>query len=101
MERRYPTVEFEAEIGPGGTLAIPKGIAAGFTQGERVTVKLTQGVVSRRLRGRGVSEEELEQIAETQLEDREHVVSFLEAEGVLSGLRRFGRKLPPRRKARV
>ena len=89
MEHRYPSVEFEVEIEPGGTLTLPKGIAALVVQGERVTVKLTQGVVSRRLRSRSVTEEELEQIAMTQLEARDNVVLFLEAEGALSASRRF------------
>ena len=101
MERRYPSVEFEVEIGPGGTLTLPKAIAARVKQGEKVTVKLTQGVVSRRLRGRKVSEAELELIAETQLEDREQVVLFLESEGALSGSLRFSRRPSQGTKARL
>jgi hypothetical protein len=94
VEHAYPVIEFETEIAEGGTLAIPRAAGRVFAPGTTVIVRLTRGIVGGRLRRRGVTEDEIEQIAARQLEPRENVIRFLEAEGSLSGsarLRRRGR----------
>lgn len=101
MERRYPSIEFEADIEPDGSVLLPRGVAVRVKPGERVTVKLTQGIVSRRLRTHNVTEEELERIANLQLEDREHVIRFLESEGTLAGVRHFKQSALPATKGRA
>ena len=57
--------------------------------GSRVTIRLTDGVVSNQLRERRVTEDEIEHISSLQLELRENVIRFLEAEGALSNDRLF------------
>ncbi len=84
MEHPYPSVEFEADITGDGIIKIPKTLAQAFGAGKRVTVKLTDGIVSKTLRERNVTEEEIHHIAHLQLEQRENVIEFLNGEGMLS-----------------
>ena len=97
MEHAYPVVEFEAEVTEGGTLAIPGALARAIKPGTTVTVRLTRGAVAGALRRRGVTEDEIERIAARQLEPRENVVRFLEAEGALGSSARFRRRTLPGR----
>ena len=92
MDRSYPSIEFEAEVNPDGEIKIPATIARKLKGIKRVTLRLTEGVVSGRLQRRKVTEEEIEQIAALQLEQREHVIRFLESEGALTGNKLFGRR---------
>ena len=89
MERPYPAIEFECEILPGKKIVLPLQVGRAFHDGKRVTVRLTDGVVSSLLRGRGVTEALIEQISEMQLEPRENVIKFLEAECALVGAKTF------------
>ncbi|MBI1805753.1 MAG: hypothetical protein HYR76_01725 [Ignavibacteria bacterium] len=84
MKRPYPSTEFEATVAADGSLTIPEKIARGLKNGSFITIRLTEGVVSRSLHRKGVSEDEIEQIATLQLEERNHVLRFLEAEGALA-----------------
>ncbi len=84
MERSYPSFEFEAEVLPDGTIKVPGPLARTLGGGKRVVLRLTDGVVSMKLRRRNVTEEEVERIALTQLEQRDSVIHFLESEGALS-----------------
>ncbi len=92
MERRYSAAEFEATIGEGGTIRIPGPLARRFPQGTRVTFRLVEGTVSQILRRRGVTEEEVEEIAMLQLEERANVIAFLGSEGALGKNASFGRR---------
>lgn len=92
MERPYPSIEFETTLGADGILKIPAKIAQKLIVGSVVTIRLTEGSVSRSLRRRGVNEDEIEQIAELQLESRDHVVRFLEAEGALAQDRKIAER---------
>ena len=92
METSYPVVEFEAEVTRSGTLLVPAAIARTLLPGTTLTVRVTRGRVSAALRARGVSEEEVEQIATRQLEPRENVIRFLESEGILASSGRFRRR---------
>ena len=89
MEHSYPVVEFEATVKVDGTLAMPPAIARTLQPGATVTVRLTRGGIPSGLKRRAVTEEEIERIAARQLEPRENVLRFLEAEGALSRSRRF------------
>ncbi len=89
MEHGYPVIEFEAVVTEGGTLAIPGPVARTLAPGTTVVVRLTRGSVRGALRRRGVTEDEIESIAARQLEPRENVVRFLEAEGSLSSSARL------------
>ena len=89
MERPYPAIEFECDILPGKTILLPPQVARAFADGKRVTVRLTDGVVSTALRNRGVTEALIEEVSEMQLEPRENVIKFLEAERVLAGAKTF------------
>jgi hypothetical protein len=51
--------------------------------GAKVTVNIFGGVLSKQLSKLGVTEKEIERIGTLQLEDREHVITFLSAQGVL------------------
>jgi antitoxin component of MazEF toxin-antitoxin module len=92
MERPYPSVEFEGKMGEHGVIVLPKHIAAKFNAGQEITVKVTEGTVSDNLRRRNVTEEGIEHIALMQLEQREHVLRFLEAEGALAGRGSFAKR---------
>jgi len=52
--------------------------------GKRITVTITEGTVSRSLRDRNITEHDVEYIAALQLEQREHVLRFLNAEGAFA-----------------
>ncbi len=90
MEHTYPVIEFEADLTEHGTIQVPAPLARGLAPGARLTVRVTRGVVGT-LRSRGVSEEEIERIAQHQLEPRENVVRFLGAEGAWGARRPKGR----------
>ena len=95
MERSYPSIEFEAEVLPDGTIKIPTPLLKSLTGVKEVTIRLTEGVVSKKLRRRSVTEEEIARIAGMQLEQREHVVRFLESEGALAGSQAFSKRAIP------
>ena len=94
MEKPYPSLECEVGVGHGGVITLPPTIAGRFQVGKRITIRVTDGTVSSTLRKRGVTEEEIEQIASLQWEQREHVLGFLETEG------RFPRSSPFARRSR-
>ena len=89
MERPAPSIEFEADITPDGTIPVPRTVAALLKKGGRVTVRLSAGIVPDKLRRRHVTEDEIEQIALRQLEERESVIAFLRGEGQLAANRGF------------
>ncbi len=55
--------------------------ALGLSPGSRVAVRVTEERLAERLRERGVTEEEIDSIAERQLDSRENILAFLGAEG--------------------
>ncbi len=56
----------------------------GFAPGDRVSIRVSDAALSKRLRDLGVTEAEVDAIADRQLEAREQVARFLAAEGSLS-----------------
>jgi hypothetical protein len=91
-EHSYPVVEFEATIDDDGVIRIPAAIAATLPREKRVTIRLTKGSISRSLIARGIGEDDVERMALMQREEREDILRFLHAEGVLSGNRMFARR---------
>jgi hypothetical protein len=83
MEQPYPNVEFDGEVDAEGRLLLPRHVLERLPGDRRVTVRVTLGEVSKRLRSRGVTEEEIEEITMQQHEQRDRVVVFLDTEGVL------------------
>jgi len=100
MEHPYPAVEFDAIVTPDGTIAVPSALLKNLPPGVPVTVRITEGTVSDSLRARGVTEDLVEGVAELQLERREHVVAFMEAEGALAADKRFVRRTGSKRRSR-
>ena len=90
--RSYPVIEFESEIDESGTIRVPKQVAAKLGGPSHVTVRLSKARVSKSLRARSVTEDEIESIALMQLEGREGVILFLENEGALSADAKFARR---------
>jgi predicted DNA-binding antitoxin AbrB/MazE fold protein len=88
-EKPYPVVEFEAAVQPNGVIRLPRTVSLKLKAGTHVTVRLSEETVAHSLRKRNVSEEEIEQIAVTQLEDRSDVIRCLKAEGSLASNRKF------------
>ena len=84
MEHPYPSVQFEAEFTAEGTIKIPAALARTLKPGDKVTVRLTNGIVSKALRDRRVTEDEIEHISALQLEQRDHVIQFLSEEGIMA-----------------
>lgn len=79
-DRRAGKLEFDAVVGPGGTLTLPPDLLGGMN-GARVRVLLTEEIVAQELAAAGVTEEEVQRIAGRQMEPRERVLRFLLSEG--------------------
>ncbi len=101
MEKPYPSVEFETEITKGGVIVLPRQIAAQFELAQHITVRLTMGRVSQSLRKRNVTENEVESIATMQLEQRDQVLRFLNAEGGLAKKAPFYKRVLERKKQKL
>ncbi len=82
MERKKSDNEFEAVMGNDGTIVVPHGLAKRFV-GKKLHVRLRSEEVASELMEKNVTEEEIERIANIQLESREQVVKFLLTEGSL------------------
>lgn len=90
MEKAKHSVRFEAEVDESGRVSFTKAVPdLQLKPGTKVTVNIFGGVVSGTLNALGVTEEEIERIGDVQLEDREHVMSFLAVQGALCGKKRF------------
>ena len=74
-------------------IAVPAAVAKAFVHGKRLTVRVTDGIVSGSLRNRGITEEIIEQVCDLQLEQRENVIGFFEAERMLATDAMFKRRV--------
>ncbi len=82
MEKKKHNIQFEAIVGKNETISFSKSVSELKLQaGSSVTVKIICGTLSKQLSSIGVSEEEIEIIGNTQLEERENVVRFLSSQG--------------------
>lgn len=81
------SAEIDLRVPENGNLQIPSGLLnrLNVRVGGKVRVKISAGGLSARLKRLGVTDEEIEQIAELQLEPKENVVKFLMTESSLSG----------------
>ncbi|NUN68279.1 MAG: hypothetical protein HUU02_01040 [Bacteroidetes bacterium] len=90
MEKAKHSVRFEAEVDGQGRITFSTPVPElGLRPGAKVTVNIVGGVLSRRLTALGVTEEEIGRIGDVQLEDRDHVISFLSSQGALKKNKRF------------
>lgn len=84
MEKPKHSIQFEAVVDNEGKVSFSRSVEdLGLKPGSKVTVNIFGGVLSERLTDLGVTEEEIERIGDRQLEDREHVMTFLASQGVL------------------
>jgi hypothetical protein len=88
----YPSIECEVTIGHDGTVKLPATLVRRFRKGTRLTLRITDGTISSKLRMRNVTEAEVEHVASIQLEEREAVIKFLEVEGAISTRSLFARR---------
>lgn len=94
MEKAKHSVRFQAEVDANGRVNFSKAVPdLQRRAGSKVTVKIFGGVMSKRLMKLDVTEEEIELIGDVQLEDREHVMSFLSAQGSLKANNGFRKRL--------
>lgn len=85
MEKAKHSIRFEAVVDDDGTVSFVKRVGElRLKPGSSVTVRIFGGAISKRLKSLKVTDEEIEQIGRLQYEDRENVVSFLSAQGVLA-----------------
>ncbi len=94
MEKAKHSIQFEAEVDNQGRISF--SMPAGELQlkpGEKVTVNIFGGVLSEQLTKLKVTEAEIEEIGKIQLEDRQHVMTFLASQGVMNRNKRFAKRL--------
>ncbi len=94
MEKAKHSIQFEAEVDGNGKISFSKPVfELQLKPGEKVTVNIFGGVLSEQLTKLNVSEEEIEQIGKTQLEDRQHVMTFLASQGSMKKDKSFAGRL--------
>jgi len=85
MEKAKHSIQFEAEVDGNGKVTFSRPVSElQLKTGKKVTVNIFGGVLSKQLSKLNVTEAEIEQIGKTQFEDREHVMTFLASQGILS-----------------
>ncbi len=96
------SVEVELRVTDTGDVVIPNAVLnrLNVRTGSRVHVRLTARTLSARLKGRRVTESEIEQIAALQLEPRENVVRFLTTEAMFPADTSFVRRAREARSGR-
>ncbi len=82
----HETPDYVTEIPADGSVSIPAAYLrrVGYGPGQRVSVRVTELVISDELRRKGIGEEEVGTIGGVQLEPRENVLTFLASEGMLA-----------------
>ena len=94
MEKAKHSVQFEAEVDAKGQVSFTKPVHnLQLKPGAKVTVNIFGGVLSHALTKLNVTETEIEQIGNMQYEDREHVMTFLAAQGTLSANKHFAERV--------
>jgi len=90
MEKAKHSVQFQAEVDANGKVSFSKSVnELQLKPGEKVTINIFGGVLSERLTTLNVTEAEIEQIGKTQLEDRQHVMTFLSSQGTMAKNKSF------------
>ncbi|MDE3057725.1 MAG: hypothetical protein KGJ59_07200 [Bacteroidota bacterium] len=95
MESAKHKIEFEVEVDEHGRVQFSREIASEFHlhRGDKATVRIVGGVLSKELTARNVTDEEIETISSVQYEDREHVVRFLKSQGMLASDSAFRKRI--------
>lgn len=94
MEKAKHSIQFEAEVDKKGRISFSKPVGElQLKPGEKVTVNIFGGVLSEQLTKLNVTEAEIEMIGKTQLEDRQHVMTFLASQGVMNRNKDFAKRL--------
>ena len=94
MEKAKHSVQFGAEVDGNGRVSFSKPVfELQLKPGDKVTVNIFGGVMSKQLTKLHVTEEEIELIGKTQLEDRQHVMTFLASQGVMSKNKNFALRM--------
>jgi hypothetical protein len=90
-----PTSPVVVSVRQDGTIQLPAGVVQrmGFVPGDRVSVRVSDAALSRTLLDLGITEVEVDTIAERQLEPRENVAKFLSVEGALGDSAAFRKRL--------
>jgi bifunctional DNA-binding transcriptional regulator/antitoxin component of YhaV-PrlF toxin-antitoxin module len=90
-----PSTPAVVTVRQDGTIELPAQAVQrmGYQPGDRVSVRVSDAALSRRLMELGVTESEVDAIAERQLEPRENVARFLAAEGALRSKSSFRRRV--------
>ena len=85
--KRESAFGFDARLKDDATIAVPPEVvkALGRDAATILHVQLTPASVWDELRERGITEDEVQAIAQLQMETREQVIGFLLAEGALAG----------------
>lgn len=96
-----PTAPVVATVRRDGTIELGATTVQrmGFRPGDRVSVRVSDAALSRRLAALGVTENEVDTIAAMQLEPREQVARFLAAEGSLAKRAAFRRRVEAGRRS--
>lgn len=86
----HRVAEFEGRVGPDGSIVIPPSVLEALDLKSRgtVSVRLVTAGTRALLKGREVTDEEIERISSSQLEATDQVVTFLLSEGSLKSRRR-------------
>ncbi|HAP34847.1 MAG TPA: hypothetical protein DCQ28_02480 [Bacteroidetes bacterium] len=94
MEKAKHSIQFEAEVDRNGKVTFSKPVfELQMKPGEKVTVNIFGGVLSKQLTKLNVTETEIEQIGKTQLEDRQHVMTFLASQGAMNKNKDFAGRM--------
>lgn len=95
MEESKHSQKFESIILKDGSVKISGSILKNLNlkPGTKVTVTLIKDILSKKLTQLNVTEEEIEKICATQLENRENVIRFLNSEGSFSNNKNFIKNL--------
>ncbi len=95
MEKAKHKIEFEVEVDEHGRVQFSRSVAheLHLQHGDKATVKIIGGVLSKELAALSVTDEEIEAISAVQYEDREQVIRFLKSQGVLAGDRAFQKRV--------
>ncbi|MDA0986902.1 MAG: hypothetical protein O3A55_04800 [Bacteroidetes bacterium] len=91
MDNQSHSIKFERTVNNDGTINFnfPVSEKLKVKPGDKVTIKVTAGVISEKLTKHKVTEEEIEKISKTQLEKIENVIEFLSVEGSLKNKKYF------------
>jgi hypothetical protein len=92
MDRAYQILEFEVFVEKDGSLTFPAAIVRKLRRGKHFVVRLSEGTIIRTLRRRGITEDDIEEIARMQLEPRENIIQFLLSEGAFGGNKSISRR---------